>query len=73
MSQAGGALLGLAALIGITQWLWGRLVAHLDPQLIPAVARRRVDRIRAKSAHVYLASGGVAACVLCTEAVLLLG
>jgi hypothetical protein len=73
VSQPGVALLGLAVLIGGTQWLWTRVVAHVDEVLIPACARARVERTRRNSMHVYLASGGVAACVVCAEAVVLLG
>jgi hypothetical protein len=73
MSQAGAALLGLAVLISVTQWLWTRVVAHVDMLLMPAYARRRVERLRTNSAHIYLASGGVVACVVCAEAALLLG
>jgi hypothetical protein len=72
MMQAGVALLGLAVLVSATQWLWTRVVAHLDPLLIPACSRRRVQRMRANSAHIYLVSGAVVACVVCVEAAVLL-
>ncbi|MCW2705051.1 MAG: hypothetical protein JWQ37_3046 [Blastococcus sp.] len=73
MLQAGAALLGLAVLISATQWLWTRVVAHVDPLLIPACSRRRVQRLMTNSAHIYLASVGVVACVVCVEAAVLLG
>ena len=73
MTQPGAALLGLAVLIAATQWLWVRVVAHVDMLLIPASSRRRVERLRANSTHIYLAAGGVAACVVCAEALVLLG
>jgi hypothetical protein len=73
VSQAGVALLGLAVLVAATQWLWSRVVAHVDALLIPACARRRVERLRTNAANVYVVSGGVVACVVCAEAVLLLG
>ncbi|HEY0402903.1 MAG TPA: hypothetical protein VGD09_12860 [Blastococcus sp.] len=73
MSQAGAALLGLAVLVSAAQWLWTRVVAHVDPLLIPACSRRRVQRLMTNSAHIYLASGAVVACVVCVEAAALLG
>ena len=73
MSQTGGALLGLAVLVAVTHWVWTQVVAHVDPLLIPAGARRRVDRIRANSANVYVASAVVVAGVLCAEGALMLG
>jgi hypothetical protein len=73
MSQAGAALLGLAVLVSATQWLCTRVVAHVDVLLIPACSRRRVERLLTNSSHIYLASGAVAACVLCVEAAVLLG
>jgi hypothetical protein len=73
MSQAGAAILGIAVLVAATQWLWTRVVAHVDMLLIPADTRRRVERLRTNSAHIYLAAGGVAACVVCVETALILG
>jgi hypothetical protein len=73
MTQAGAALLGLALLVSATQWLWTRVVAHVDPLLMPACSRRRVQRMLSNSAHIYVASVGVAACVVCVEAAALLG
>lgn len=73
MSQAGAALLGLAVLIAVTQWLWTRVVVHVDMHLMPAGSRRRVQRLMARSSFIYLASGGTVACVVCVEAVLVLG
>jgi hypothetical protein len=73
VTQAGAALLGLAVLIAATQWLWTRVVAHVDMLLIPACSRRRVERLRSSSTHIYLAAGGVVACVACAEVLVLLG
>jgi hypothetical protein len=72
MSSAGAGLLGLAVLVGVTQWLWTRVVAHVDLLLIPTHARRRVERLWSNSAHIYLASGAVAAGVVCVEGAVLL-
>jgi hypothetical protein len=49
------------------------VVAHVDPLLIPACSRRRVQRLMTNSAHIYLASVGVVACVVFVEAAVLLG
>jgi hypothetical protein len=73
VSRTGAALLGLAVLIAATQWLWTRVLAHVDMLMIPAYSRRRVERLRSNSTHIYLAAGGVAACVVCAEALVLLG
>ena len=72
MSQPGEALIGLAALVAVTQWLWTRVVAHVDLLLIPAYSRRRVQRMVTRSPLVYLASGGVVLCVMCVEGAVLL-
>jgi hypothetical protein len=72
MSEAGVALVGLAVLVGATQWLWTRVVSHVDPQLIPSCSRRRVHRLLIESTHIYVASAVVAAGVLCVEAVVIL-
>jgi hypothetical protein len=72
MSQAGAALVGLAALVAATQWLWTRVVAHVDLLLIPAYSRRRVQRLVSRSPLVYVASGGIVLCVVCVEGAVLL-
>jgi hypothetical protein len=72
VSETGAAMVGLAALIAATQWLWMRVVAHVDLLLVPAHARRRVVRLRSSSTRIYLATGAVVAGVVCAEAALLL-
>jgi hypothetical protein len=72
VSRTGAALLGLAVLIGVTQWLWTRVVAHVDLLLVPAHSRRRVVRLRTSSPRIYVATALVAACVVCAEASVLL-
>ena len=72
MSQSGAALLGLAVLVSARQWLWTRVVAHVDPLMLSACSRRRVQRLTANSSSIYLASALAAAVVVCIEAVRLL-
>ncbi|MCW2684897.1 MAG: hypothetical protein JWP33_2810 [Blastococcus sp.] len=72
MSQAGAALVGLAALVAATHFLWTHVVAHVDMHLIPGNCRPRVQRLVTGSPLVYLASGGVMLCVLSVEGVGLL-
>jgi uncharacterized membrane protein YbhN (UPF0104 family) len=72
VSQTGAALLGLAVLIAVTQWLWTRVVAHVDLLLVPAHARRRVVWLRTSSTRIYLVTGAVVACVVCAEVAVLL-
>jgi hypothetical protein len=73
MSQAGAALLGLAVLISATQWLWTRVVVHVDMLLIPACSRRRVQRLMTRTPIVYLVSAATVACVVGVEAAVVLG
>lgn len=68
MSQSGAALLGLAVLVSARQWLWTRVVAHVDPLMMSACSRRRVQRLAATSSAIYLGSALVAAVVVTLEA-----
>jgi hypothetical protein len=67
MSQSGTALLGLAVLVSARQWLWTRVVAHVDPLMLSACSRRSVQRLTANSSTIYLASALVAAVVVSLE------
>ena len=72
MSRTATALLVLALLVFAGQWLWARALGHVDPALIPACSRRRVQWLRSNTAHIEYASGLLALCAVGLQAAVLI-
>ncbi len=46
------ALIALSVLLSVVQWAWMHVAAHVDQRLMPARARRRVNRISASTTRI---------------------
>ena len=68
MSRTAIALLALALIVLVGQWLWARAIVHVDPALIPACSRRRVQWLRSNTAHIEYASALLALCAVGLQA-----
>lgn len=68
MSRMAIALLAFASLVFIGQWLWARAILHVDPALIPACSRRRVQWLRSNTVHIEYATGLLALCAVGLQA-----
>jgi hypothetical protein len=66
------ALVGIAVLVALTQWMFTQTVTRVDVQLIPARCRRRVQWLVVNSAHIYLAAAGMTATVVVVQTAVLL-
>jgi hypothetical protein len=73
MSRTATVLLVLALLVFAGQRLWARAVGHVDPALLPACSRRRVQWLRSNTAHIEYATGGLALCAVCLQAAAFIG
>jgi hypothetical protein len=68
MSRTAVALLALAVLVALTQWVWMRSVEHVDVRMLNSSARRRVRWIAANSGHIQLVAAAVAVAAVCLQA-----
>jgi hypothetical protein len=68
VSKTAAALLALAVLVSVGQWLWTRLATHVDLQMMPAGSRRRVQWILTNSPRIQLASAALAGYAICAQA-----
>jgi hypothetical protein len=73
MTQQAAALIGLAVLVSLTQWLFMVATAHVDVIAIPATARTRVRWLVANSAHIHLTCAGTVLAVVLVQGAVLLG
>jgi hypothetical protein len=72
MPQSIAALLALAALISLAQWVWARAASHVDLQLMPTHSRRHVQWMLSNSTHIQLLSAALALAALSAEVAVLL-
>jgi hypothetical protein len=66
------ALIALAVLVSLNQWMFTLTVARVDPRLIPVAARRRVHWLVAHTARIHVASAGLVAAGLVLQVTALL-
>jgi hypothetical protein len=66
------ALMALAGLVALSQWIFVQAVIRIDVHLIPAHARRRVQWLVVNSTHIYLTAAGMVATVATVQAAVLL-
>ncbi len=72
MPQPIVALLALAALISLAQWVWVRTASQVDLQLMPTHSRRHVQWMLTNSTHIQLVSATLALAALGAEVAVLL-
>lgn len=62
------ALIALAVLVSVTQWLFTQTAVRVDMHLLPAHARRRVQWLLAHSPSIYLGCAGTVVAVAFVQA-----
>ena len=72
MAHEAFALMALAGLVALSQWIFVQAVIRIDVHLIPAHARRRVQWLVVNSTHIYLTAAGMVATVATVQAAVLL-
>ena len=72
MANEAVALIALALLLALEQWVFTVAVAHVDPRLVPAASRRRVRWLVVHSGRIYLAAALLVTAGLALQAVALL-
>ena len=73
MAKEAVALIGLAALVSLSQWLFTNTAARVGMPAIPADARPRVRWLLANSAHIHLACGATALAAVVVQTAVLIG
>ena len=66
------ALIALAVLVALSQWIFIQAVIRVDIHLIPAHARRRVQWLVLNSTHIYLTAAGMVVAVAGVQAAVLI-
>ena len=72
MATEAVALVAVALLVALTQWMFTQTVARVDMRLIPSHSRRRVQWLVLNSGHIYLAAAGTAATVVVVQTAVLI-
>lgn len=73
MSRTAVALLALAALLSIVQWVWVRAVDHVDLRFMGAHTRHRVHWLVTNSTHIQLVAAVLAVAAAGVQAASILG